>query len=242
MLLREIDLDMPFVKNEGFIKNLILNEGMEKQAAIECYYDTNWKKKRMVFRNEMRCIAAMYMRILGRFETLETRKIIINCVQACKQELPITTVDGFSEVEVEVDLSGYFSLKNEQKKKFLLEKLHEGMLKTALHYHWQSERFNYVYLKMVEDQLDNVYIWTKKSSPSRKYQAEIHCRHDLDVFEISLTIISNGDSRVVKKEVLIQEVPNEFLFVPHLGRLSWVSESELCFFNRSGSRKIAVKF
>jgi hypothetical protein len=114
VLLRDIDLDLPYKENKTFIEELINNQGMEEIDATPLDYDMNWRDKRINFRDEMRCIVGLYLHYLGKFRTQETKKIIINCVEKINSN-KIHTFDGFTEVEVEFDYGAYKKLDNEKK-------------------------------------------------------------------------------------------------------------------------------
>jgi hypothetical protein len=131
LILRDIDLDLPYKENKPFIEEVINKQGMEEKDAIRFDYEKNWKEKRIKFRDEIRCIADLYLHHLGKFQTNETKKVMINCVERISSEEVKSTSDGFTDVEVEFDYSAYEKLDNEVKKKFILEKLYEGVLKVA---------------------------------------------------------------------------------------------------------------
>jgi hypothetical protein len=114
VLLRDIDLDLPYKENKTFIEELINKQGLEEKDATPLDYDMNWRDKRINFRDEMRCIVGLYLHYLGEFRTQETKKIIINCVEKINSN-KIHTFDGFTEVEVEFDYGAYKKLDNEKK-------------------------------------------------------------------------------------------------------------------------------
>lgn len=239
MLLKYIDLDLPYNENKVFIKELIKKDNIEEADAIVIDYQENWKWKRMNFRDEVRCIAEMYIYNLGKFETKETKKVIIHCVTEISTH-EVKTCDGFTEIEVELDFHTYSQLSNEDKKKLILEKLYEGVTKVAQYYQWNLDLFKDAYHSIVEKHYKNEYVWKKKSSPSRKYTAEIFCQHEIDKYVIKMNIKTSDTDELIKSEILITERPNEFAFVKHLGNLKWESNTKVVLLNKSRTNQWLV--
>ncbi|WP_137791956.1 hypothetical protein [Bacillus sp. E(2018)] len=231
LILKDIDLDLPYKENNAFIGELIDKKAIQKKDAIRLDYEKNWKDTRMNFRDEIRCIADLYLRYLGRFQTKKTKKITINCVESINDE--IQNCDGFTEVEVEFDFRSYTEYEKEEKKKFILEKLYEGVLKAGEAYKWERSILKQAYKSVIESNYYNEYVWKQKISPSRKYTAEIFCQHEIDTYAVTLNIKARNTGELVKSELLIVERPNEFSFVQNLGVLKWKSNTEVILFNKS---------
>lgn len=66
MDLKEFDLDLPYVADEGKINSVILEKGCLRNEATKFDYEANWKDKRRAFRLETRCISAMFEIIFGK--------------------------------------------------------------------------------------------------------------------------------------------------------------------------------
>jgi hypothetical protein len=235
VILRDIDLDLPYKENKNCIEELINKQGMEEKDAIRLDYELNWQKKRMRFRDEMRCIVGLYLRYLDKFQTQETKKIIINCVEKINSN-KIHTFDGFTEVEVEFDYGAYKKLANEEKKKFLLEKLYEGVIKVAETYEWDTPILKMAYQSVIESNYKNEYVWKQKASPSRKYTAELFCQHEIDKYVVTMIIKTRDTNELVKSEILFIERPHELAFVQHLGNLKWFSNTEVKLLNKHNKK------
>lgn len=63
LLLKDIDLDLPYYENKTSIKELINKRNIQEKDAILLDYKMNWKEKRMNFRDEIRCIADLYLHL-----------------------------------------------------------------------------------------------------------------------------------------------------------------------------------
>ncbi|MEH7248263.1 hypothetical protein V7114_15915 [Neobacillus niacini] len=237
LILRDIDLDLPYKENKPFIEEVINKQGMEEKDAIRFDYEKNWKEKRIKFRDEIRCIADLYLHHLGKFQTNETKKVMINCVERISSEEVKSTSDGFTDVEVEFDYSAYEKLDNEVKKKLILEKLYEGVLKVAEVFEWDMPLLNRTYQSVIESNYKNEYIWKQKTSPSKKYTAEIFCQHEIDKYVVTMIIKKKHTNELVKNEILFIERPHELVFVQHLGNLKWISNTEVILLNKYNKKK-----
>ncbi|MBT2684529.1 hypothetical protein [Bacillus sp. ISL-37] len=189
--------------------------------AIRLDYEENWKQKRVLFRDQVRCIANLYIFLLGRFPTENSKKILINCMESPEDEVT-TTTDGFTEVSVQLDIDSYFSLSNLEKKRLILEIINEGIVKVANEYSWEQVEFNRITAEIKERNYVNEYVWAQKSSPDRKYKAEVFCTHDIDCFTATLNIRDKRSGGFVKSKKVLQERPHELVFTQYLGSLKWV--------------------
>ncbi|RSD29595.1 hypothetical protein [Mesobacillus subterraneus] len=213
-------MDLPYVKKDD---GLLDKHSFSEVEATRTHYEENWKTKRILFRDQVRCIASLYTELLGRFPTEGTKKLIINCVEHPEDKI-LTTSDGFTEVWVQLDIDSYFLLSGDEKKKLILEKIHEGVLLAAHEYAWGKETFNRIKAEIEARNYVNEYVWKRKASPDRKLAAEVFCVHDIDHFTASLTIKEKKSGNIVKTKKVLQERPHELIFVQYLGDLKWVSD------------------
>lgn len=240
LLLRDIDLDLPYKVDKALIEDLINKRGLEEKEAVRVDYVENWKEKRIKFRDEIRCIAGMYLHHLGKFQTQETKKLMINCVERISSIDVQTTSDGFTEIEVEFDYIAYEKLDNEQKKKMILEKLYDGVRKVGAVYEWDITILNKAYQSVIESNYKNDYVWKQKTSPSRKYIAEVFCQHELDKYIVTMSIKARDTHKLLNSEILFIERPNEFAFVRNLGNLNWISNTEVILINKNKTKQWLV--
>jgi hypothetical protein len=223
ILLKDIDLDLPYQKNDGNIQKLMDMHSVTEAQAVRLDYEQNWKQKRILFRDQVRCIASLYTCLLGRFSTENTKKLIINCMEEPIDEVQ-TTRDGFTEVSVELNIESYLNLSNYEKKKMILEKIQDGVMLAASEYSWDRGIFNRVHARIQELNYENEYVWKRKLSPSRKLSAEVFCEHDLDSFTATLIIKDNESGEMLKSKKVLQERPHELIFTQYLGELRWNSD------------------
>jgi hypothetical protein len=236
ILLKDIDMDLPYIKKDEEIKNFMAKHSLTEVEAIRFDYEENWKQKRMLFRDQVRCIASLYLFLLGRFPNERSKKIMINCVESPGEGVQ-TTTDGFTEVSVKVDIDSYFPLSNFDKKRLILEKFNEGMIKVANEYSWDHGVFNSVTAEIKDRNYVNKYVWAQKSSSDRKYKAEVFCEHDIEFFTATLIIIDKKSGQVVKTKKVLQERPHELIFTQYLGDLKWVSDRTVVMTHRGRKTK-----
>lgn len=239
MILKDIDLDLPYQENPEKIKEVISQHNLSEEAAIEYDYRENWKDKRILFRDQVRCIAEMYTYLLGKYKTQETKKIIINCQRELIGE-KIITVDGFTEVDINFDIDNYFKLSNSQKKQIILKIINESVLKIARKYSWNEDIFDQINQEIIEKNYNNEYVWKKKISPNRALIAEVFCQHDIESIEIFIVIRDKKSNEVIKRELIIKDRPHELIFVNYLGDLKWISNNEVALIHRNKNKKWIV--
>ena len=228
MYLREIGVHLPYLSNDEYFNYLMSTQNVTEQEARRLDYLTNWKEKNVMFVDQTRCIAALYSNLLGKFKTEKTNKILIMCVtDVDKVNVEPKTKLGITEVYVLIDLESYWKLSNIEKKKVILEKIHEGVLQVANHFSWEISIFNQVYKEIIDRDYVNEYTVRQKASPDRKHKAELFCQHDIDFVKISMIIRIRKTNDIIKSELLIKDRPNEFIFVPKLGEIKWISNSEI---------------
>ena len=78
----------------------------------------------------------------------------------------------------------------------------------------------------------NKWIWNKvKKSPSRKHTIEVFCEHEVESFKASL-IIRDRQGNEIKRKQIFSEQPDEWFFVPYLGKVRWLSSNKAVLINK----------
>jgi len=238
MYLRDIDLDLPYQENYDYINKMMLTQNLSKEEAIRLDYENNWKETRIMFRDQVRCIAGLYLNLLGKFSTEKTNKIMISCITDLETvNVGPKTMEGFTEVFVLLDLNCYWKFSNLEKKKVILEKINEGILLIANEFSWDISAFNQVTKEIIERDYVNEFSLKQKSSPDRKHKAEIFCQHEIDFINISMIIRERKSNEIIKNELLFKDRPHELSFVQKLGELKWISNSEITLTHKYKLRK-----
>ncbi|MHA7966747.1 hypothetical protein ACX93W_21790 [Paenibacillus sp. CAU 1782] len=218
MRLKEIDLDLPYV-------------GVSAED-----YRLNWMSKRMTFRNECRHVAAMAERYLKehRYKTPFSWKLMISCYSDLNKSQRKFVKSEVYEVKMKFDIIEYFSLPPEEKKWMIFNVLKEGVFEMIEEEGWNREHFVDVFLRMENEGLKNTYQPLKPLYNSkRNLKVAIVCDHEIN--EISMHLcVSDKNGKEIERKLVVSEIPNEWNFHIHLGKLQWTSENEVALINKNG--------
>jgi hypothetical protein len=121
-------------------------------------------------------------------------------------------------VDVEFSVEDFSVLSDQKKKRRTLDLLMAGIETVASAEHWDLEPFRRVYGLIRDSNYKNEWTWRKLSSPDRTYTAEIMCNHGVDAIDIFL-LITNPGGDVVSKQLIVSELPDEFAYARHLGKI-----------------------
>ncbi|MEW9139806.1 hypothetical protein ACQGSH_28175 [Bacillus wiedmannii] len=205
----------------------------EFDLRISDYED---EEKAYAFSLETRCVCAFYERLFNKFNAGKVWKLLIEGTSEITENR-ILTIGGVEEVQVLFDIDKYFMETSEQKKVMILEALQAGILRIAKKENWNEEIFEKPYKKIIESGYQNNYIFGKpKVSSCKKYTAEIYCEHKLHSFDIFIVVrLRNGIQ--VKSQLIKSELPDEFFFKKHLGKIKWISDSKIELLNKRETKK-----
>lgn len=238
-ILKEFDLDIPYKSNKEHIEALMHHKGLEYLQATKLDYDENWKDKRILFRDQIRCVCSMYTRLFEKYKTKNCWKVLVECVPIVSDQR-ILDFSGVYTVEVGFDINLFFSSSNYEKKKLTLQALKNGIDIIVKQHQWDQEVFDKAYEEVVLNDYVNYWVWRKPvKSPTKKYFAEVSCSHHVDFLEIYLTIMDRNREEVIRKKILTER-PNEFAYAIHLGELKWLSANEVALINKKGTEQWSV--
>lgn len=214
-ILKEFDLDIPYTKKDGTPED----------------YEAIWSQKRVQFRDEIRCIASLYERFFIKFKTEDTWKVLICCVNEVTDSRVIEQL-GVCEVQIKFDVDSFFSMNDQRKKETTLELLRNGIDKIVSEKNWDPTPFNQAFDNVTKEELKNEWFWKKPiSSPDRKYKASLYIVHEVSVVKGYLIVCNNKNQELIRSEVF-QDRPNEWAYVPYLGKIQWLSLREAALFNK----------
>lgn len=223
-LLTEFDLDIPYVRKDGTKED----------------YEASWKKKRIQFRDEIRCIASLFEQNFQKYKTDDSWKVLVNCLNTVEDN-DVKCVGGVTEVGVDFKIDYYFGLISLEKKKLILSALKRGIDIIVDKKGWDKTPFEEAYQKVIDCNYENHWIWQKpKKSPDRKHIAEVYCEHDIDKFQANI-IIKNKTGEVIKSKKIIEERSNEWAFHKYFGQLKWITSKEVALISKDGIDKLSVQ-
>ncbi|MFE6076436.1 hypothetical protein ACFVQB_18340 [Paenibacillus sp. NPDC057886] len=188
MLLKEFDLDLPYIVDQDNVNSIIKNQKCEYNEAIKLDYELNWKWKRRSFRLETRCITAMYERLFGKYKTKDCWKVLIECVESISDERLING-SGVCSVPIQFSLNDFSAKSELEKKRTTLRLLMDGIEKITLNNDWDVKPFREIALKIEELGYVNEWSWKKAiKSPEKKYSAKVICHHNVESMDIFISI------------------------------------------------------
>ncbi|RCW40627.1 hypothetical protein DFP97_1306 [Paenibacillus prosopidis] len=69
------------------------------------------------------------------------------------------------------------------------------------------------------------------SSPDRKFKASLYIVHEVSIVKGYLIVCNKKNQELIRSEVF-QDRPNEWAYVPYLGKIQWLSLREAALFNK----------
>ncbi len=209
-LLREFDLDIP--------------------------HDT---MNRIKFRNQTRCITALFERLFPKFYNEECWKVLIQCVNNIKHE-KYKNLLGVYAIEIECNTNNFFQMSDNEKKQMAYMILAKGLYTLLRQKQWEEEIFKETLSKMLELNLNNNWYWKKPiKSPNRKYKAQVYLEHEILGYNIFITIKDALDN-ILKQQLILSQIPNEFSLSQYLGKLFWETENSVIFTTKDNLNTFTV--
>ncbi|KPU43270.1 hypothetical protein OXPF_31640 [Oxobacter pfennigii] len=234
MYLRYLQLDLPYRENPETLKSVMTQHNCTYEDAIRIDYEENWMKSiRRRFELETRCIASMFIRLLGKYKTKDCSKICISCVEKVTRA-NYDTCMGICLVEYKLDYVDFFSKNDYEKKKIIFQIIKESISNIAKEKSWELIPLQEVFNKMEELSYNNFWTFGKKAkSPDKLYTAELYIEHKIGTIDF-FAVIRNNQDEIVEKKLIISEIPSEYAYTQHLGKLVWVSDTEIHLNDKTG--------
>ncbi|MEI5907326.1 hypothetical protein WAK64_09675 [Bacillus spongiae] len=235
MILKEFGLDLPYQTEKDKIEEIMYEKNLSHEEATRYDYEANWKQKRRVFSLETRCITSMFERLFSKFNTVDCRKIIVECVDKVDDER-ILNFSGVYTVQVKFSFDKFIVCNDRDKKNRALNLLMEGIEKINIEKKWENTTFEDVYNKIIRLDYKNEWMWGKTlKSPKKDKIAVVLCQHE--VKEMSIFIVLKDMQGIeLERKKIITELPDEFAYAKHLGKIKWVSDNEVRLYNKKGTQ------
>lgn len=194
------------------------------------------RETRHKFRLQSRCVSALYERCFPKMDVAGGWKVLIECVDRVERP-DVRNLLGVFAVQVRFRYEQFLTLEQLQRKKMLLETLHLGALRIAKAQGWAEQPFEMAYQCVVDRDYVNEWTWPPKPkvSADRKHQAMLLCSHEMDRFRAWL-VVQDRKGKEIIRHLAIDEDPDEFLFVPKMGKLIWTSDHSVELIDKNGQR------
>lgn len=229
MKLTEIELDLPYKTNEEFVSSK-LGEMVDYQAALKMDYERNWKEKRREFQLMTRCMTSMVERMMEPIGTKDCWKILVECV-----EMPEYTnyrnLLGVYVIQAKMNLEVFYSAGDDKKKEMIVDIILEGVEQLSKYVSFSLHSISDACMKIAGNNYINEWTW-KKAKINKKIVA-IWIEHGLREVNVFMKI-SSGDGTMLKKELIISTLPDEWAYSQYLGKLMQISENLVALIDKSG--------
>jgi len=237
--LREIRFYVCYAPSKE-VEALLVGKNEEERNKITVEdYNKNYQQRYFQFRLQTRNITAFYERCLKGYKNDKCSKINIDCVQDVVREP--SSLYGIYSVQVAFNVDEFFKLDDFGKKKKTLELIRAAISQIVEKEGWDKTIFDNAYNKVISENYINKWIWKKqKYNPTRKYIAKVLCEHGIHSCDISV-IIMDKKEQIIRKELIISEKPDEWMFAKYFGDLKWISTNEVALIGKSGDQQASVK-
>lgn len=228
MLLREIEMDLPYVPDTN------------KEQTVEDTrrdYELNWKKKRRQFQLMTRCITSMIERIIPRITTKDCRKILIECMEKPSREGYINLL-GVYAIQIPFDINLFWEMESLTKKKYVVNKIREALKTIAGCISFSVEEIENACDKIEDSNYVNEWYWGKPKK-NKKIAVRVKVSHEVESVSIYL-VFEDLINKVYKEKFLLSDLPDEWVYTKYLGKLELISDVTARLTTKTGEYFIAT--
>ena len=179
------------------------------------------------FNSEGWAVAELYYSFIKDLEVGKVQKCTINVSDDWGNELnDYTNWPDYRGINILFDFDTYFSLGKFDRKKMLLEAVHNGMMQIAEKEDWETDTLLDAYNKCLEKNLEYQFdVGKLKSSPNRKYKIGFWCNWDIDIFEL-YWVLYDKKGNELKRKKLIDKPPYEGEFI-YYAKWKWLDNNRV---------------
>lgn len=230
MKLKEIELDLPYQKDNEFIQQLQESKKLECSEATRQDYEINWKEMRRDFQLMTRCMTSMIERLMKPINTKDCWKILIECVDECAEE-GYRNLLGVYAIQIVFDWRQFFGASDFHKKEMVIDIVQEAMKRFSNSVDFEVDNINTACNEIIKRNYLNEWFWGKSCSMGEK-NARIKIIHDINDVKIYVQISENNI--LSEEKLLVCTLPDERSYGLFLGELRWISKDEVALITKSG--------
>ena len=199
------------------------------------------KSVRLRFRNETRCITALFERCYApTAHTGKQWKVLVDVVKAV-EIVDCLDLLGVATLQVQGDIDHFFELDAPAKKRRTLEYLTEGISKIAQQEGWSMRDFLLADEEVRNRDFVNEWVWKRPVyNRSRSLRAEVVVNHGISRARIAVRF-RDKKSNVMGVTKLVDDEPNEFICDEYFGKLHWLDEQSVELVSRDGTKRFSAK-
>lgn len=190
------------------------------------------RPKRISFRRRTRCVSALFERAFPAASVdAPGWKVLVECVPTVRRA-GYRNLEGALTLEVVANSTAFESESDLNQKKLALDWLVSGALELARQLGWSPEPFLEAAREVKRLEYKNErWLERAKWSPSRKLRADVWCVHEPSQFRAWL-VVMDADGGEVVRELVVDDIPDEFIFAPVLGSVRWDSNTRVSLLNK----------
>jgi hypothetical protein len=193
---------------------------------------------RREFREQTRCVTALYERCFPGLTVTGAWKVLVECVEKIDRREVLDEL-GVFEIQVPFTWSAWARAGVLERKKMALAKLHEGVLRITKAKKWPKTPFEKARRAVVERNYVNECTWPDRAvpSPDRRHEAILFCSHEMQAFRAWIVVSDRKTGKEVTRAFAFTSAPDEFAFVRKMGKLAWKSSRKVVLLARKRGRK-----
>lgn len=229
MLLKEIEMDLPYVRN--------INQEQLSENDTKMDYELNWKNKRRQFQLMTRCMTSMIERIIPSITTKDCWKILIECVENPYRKEMINLLGVYS-IQVPFDINIFWEMNSFEKKKYVVAKIREAIKIIAQYNSFDVEKIESACNKVEDSNYVNEWYWGKPVK-NQHITVRVKVLHEVESVTISL-VFKDSIKKIYKEKILVSDIPDERIYNKYLGKLEWISVGTARLSTKNGECFVAI--
>lgn len=202
------------------------------------YYEK--EKITLQFNSETWCVSELYWSYLKKYNTNKIQKCIISLNFDWKENLlKYDDIANIAKINLNFDFDRYFSIKHKlEKKKILLDTIHEGMMIIAENKGWEVDSLLDAYNNCLKKNIEYQFFVGKiKTSPNRKRKINFWCNWDINIFEVFLVLYDKNNKEIERKKIIEDENTYNGEFIYYV-TYKWVNDETILLKDNYTSEKI----
>lgn len=191
------------------------------------------------FNGEANCVCSHYLRHVGRFQNNKMRKLLI---EVDHHDFLLKQIDlDIWMIQTSFPFEVYWKQSDTDRKRMILDALHDAILKVASTFNWKPAVFKNAYDVVLREKLVNEFhVGKPKASPNRQFRAQVRCAFDLDGIRLFLDI-SDKSGGTVSSRFIRKTLPHEIFVNDLIGKVTWHNNTEAVLLSRSGDKVGSVR-
>lgn len=231
MKLKQFLVLCPYIPNAERLAKIANEYNVDLSEAKKIDYQQRHKEKALKMDRCTRCITAMIERYYSPINTDKYWEILINVLKEENKDFRENSSGGALEAYCVYDYDELFEYSNIKFKKVILELVEKTVLSVMEEHGWDNESFKYACEQVRVNNYQNTWIWRKKKHNG--FTAEIIIDHDVQSVKLFMQV-KDKSNKLMKQELIVETLPSEFIYVPYLGSIEWISDNCVALKTKNG--------